>query len=885
MRTCPACNAELAEADLRCPGCGHLLANAERLRVIFKSRQSLRRQLEACLVHRGLLLPRAQSFAPDTAVQLVLVLPEDEGEVPLMARVVGVVEKPARANAPYDVQLELLDLDPAKEEILRRVAGAAEAAPAAAPVAPPRAPPGQQSLDTALGSTELDALLDELLRPCEPPSRLEQNAEVAAVAEPQPVYGREKLPEEVAQHLTDFTLHLVQAVTKSSYYTAEHREAEKAKGGLYASFSELVTERPEVTFHAHTTAEKRAMLVYGVFDEPTDLSRAMLKGMAEIYIPKLSHYFESKGLVSISFKRALDESEFHRFVDLLASPAGKGAGAGDRMIQKLAESRIHHISLVVQEDRLAGRHLSWRVEMTLTRLKKDLSVIPLYEHLSEAELQRIRLEVFRDVIRPLRQVNLIRELLENCDLVVAEVEGLSAENLAEMESQILSSVTKEALPALLEGLVEDIVEAKRAGGERMDQLLRLTRRVAQQLTQAQVEDLENAFRVLLEKGMLSRHELPAFVQQKLRIEHNRDVFLTIQDELLQCFDAEPSCEKYRKYLQLFETIFPELLAPTNIPAAARILEHASSHRDAPAPFEARSDLAEAWFPHLVASSLGGALVERLPKTDKVEREALLDLARGVGEAVAPVLFTLLRECESVSCRQDLARALVDLKHQSLHYLNQEFVDPNLPSDYLCELLGILAQVGSLDSEPLVSGFRRHADARVRVAALNVAETLALPECERWAIDALGDRDRVVQEASLKLLFDRRSTAPELFGYCGRILSHLDESLEGMARRICAALCGYDRGEHRKRSVALLLAVLADGPAKGGGLWSSLRRSLADDSGCIPVKIAACHALGRLRANEASEVLERLGEAKHAALKQAARHALDQIERPGESLNP
>jgi hypothetical protein len=376
---------------------------------------------------------------------------------------------------------------------------------------------------------------------------------------------------------------------------------------------------------------------------------------------------------------------------------------------------------------------------------------------------------------------------------------------------------------------------------------------------------------------LSRHELPAFVQQKLKIEHDRDVFLKIQDELLQRFDAERDCETYRKYLQLFEAIFPELLEPTNVPAAARILEHVSSHRDAPAPFEARPDLAEAWFPHLVASSLGGALVERLPKADKLEREALLALVRGVGDPIVPILFTLLRECEIASCRQALTQALADLKHHSLPYLNQEFADPNLPSDYLCELLGILTQVGSLDSEALVSELRRHPDAQVRVAALNVAAALAFPECERWALAALDDRDRAVQEASLKLLFERRSTAPELFGYCGRILSHLDDSLEGMARRICAALSGYGQGEHRKRSVALLLAVLAEGPAKGGGLLSSLRRSLADDSGCIPVKIAACHALGRLRAKEAAEVLERLTKEKHNALKQAARHALEQIE--------
>jgi hypothetical protein len=552
------------------------------------------------------------------------------------------------------------------------------------------------------------------------------------------------------------------------------------------------------------------------------------------------------------------------------------AGAADGIVQKLAELRIHHISLVVHEDRLAGRQLSWRVEMALTRLKKDLSVIPLYEDLSEADLQRIRLQVFRDVVRPLRQVNLVRELLENCDLVVAAVDELSEENLAEMEAQILASVTEESLPALLEGLADDIVEAKRAGGERTEQLLRLTRRVAQQLTRKQVEDLQNAFRLLLENRVLSREELPAFVQQKLALEHDTEVFLRFQDEMLRRLDAVRDGEQYRKHLHLFETIFPELLARADVSPAARVLGRVSGHRTLPAPFETRGELADAWLTHLVASSLGGELVEQLPVADKVKREALLDLAREVGETVVPILFAVLRECESAPCRQDLVRTLTELKASSLPFLSQEMSEASLPSVYLCELLGILAQVGDLDSTELASRLLRHDDAQVRIAALRAASELEPSRRESWAIDALDDRDREVQEAALKLLFERRSTAPKFFGFCGRILSHLDEEHEGMALRICAALTGYDPGEERARRAALLLAALGDAGEQGGGLWSSLRRSLAGEPTFLPVKIAACQALGRIRASEAADVLTQLSKHNHPALKQAAARALEQI---------
>jgi hypothetical protein len=53
----------------------------------------------------------------------------------------------------------------------------------------------------------------------------------------------------------------------------------------------------------------------------------------------------------------------------------------------------------------------------------------------------VRLRVFREAVRPLRQVNRVRELPENWDLVVAEVDELSQENLAEMQAQIPASVS------------------------------------------------------------------------------------------------------------------------------------------------------------------------------------------------------------------------------------------------------------------------------------------------------------------------------------------------------------------------------------------------------------------------------------------------------------
>jgi hypothetical protein len=888
MRSCPECDAELSGREGRCPQCGCRCAVGPVWKLVFKSPESLRRHFDLYLVHHRLVVPRSEPVEPDTLVPLRLVLPDDGGELLLTGKVADTLEQPPRARTPYDVRVELLDLDADKEETLRRVAsgsapagasqpqgvGAPPSTADAVPTPKPRAPPSLPPADP--DAADPDARVDALIQRWEPPRPPEATASEAEPAPPEAPRARERLPEELAKDLTDFTLHFVRAVTKSSYYTADHREAGKAKLGLYASFTTLVAERPEITFYTRKIGERSSVLVYGIFDEPTDLAQAMLKGTSEIYIPKLSHYFEANGLLSISFKRDLSEEEFHQFVDLLASPASAATGGTNGIVHRLAENRIHNISVVVVEDRIGGRGLSWRVEMALTRLKKDLSVIPLYEHLSEEELRRVRLQVFRDVVRPLRQVGLIRELLENCERVVEEVEEFSEDQFAEIETQLLACVPEESLPALLGGLVDDVAEAKRESQEQMDRLLQLARRVALQLSHEQAKNLEDAFRVLLKDEVLVLEELPLFLQRKFTAERDADRFLKLEERILARFGRESVPEKYRKYLDFFEFIFPELLSRADPSRTIAIVEHVSKHRLSPSSFEQRPEWAATWLEQIIYSSLAESLVRELSQADKLKREALLELCRRLGDETVPILFRALSRCENVLIRQALNEVLAELKYASRAFLRSELGQPDLPVDYLLELLRILSRVGDARSTELAAPLLGHEDPAVRIEALSTARALDAAFGEARTLAALSDADPKVQAAALKALFDAGSTAPALFAFCERILGGLSESNEGTARLICSRLAGYEQGEARQRCVALLRMALGETQEKGGGWLSSLKRSMAGEPSHAAVRVAACQALGRLRAKEAGEALGHLAKQATPALKRAALHALERI---------
>lgn len=861
---CPACGAEVPEDAGTCPACRKTLSDAPVWRVTFPSEDSLCRHYERTLVHHGLVVPRARAEVPDTTVRLHLVLPDARGDLWLMGRVVGVNDRPERPRAPYDIQLELTDID------AQALAALAPGGPA--PQSRPntdRSPPAPRRGGPA-ASHDLDAFVDELLRRrrIPPPDEPELSAERPP---PEPE-TRACLPEELARELTEFTTRFVRAVTKSSYYTAEHQEAGKAKLGIYRAFTALVAGHPEVTFYARRAGERFTLLVYGVFEEPADLARAMMPGQAELYIPKLAHYFESNAIVSISLKPSLGEDDFHRFIDVLASPGGSGSIA-----ERLAARRIHDISVVVADDQIRGHGLSWRVEMALTRLKKDLSVIPLYEHLSEEELAQIRLQVFRDVLRPLRHVDLIRELLENCDRFIDEVEEFAVGQLAEIEAQVLASVPDDLLPPLLEGFADDIGAAKTEGSDELERLLRLARRVVEQLRPEQARTLEDAFRKLLAEHVLEPEELPELLRRKFTIERDAHHFCELRERILERLDLETQPRKYQALLDHFESILPELPSRADPAPAVALVDRVAGHRESRPPFPERPALARAWLDRVVHGPVARALAGQLALADKVKRETLSDLCRRLGDEIAPVLIDSLSACDQAGGRQAIAAVLSDLGHASLSPLRGALAREDLPDEARVDLLRVLGAVGGPEEAALLASALSHPDPLVRIEALATACRLAPEAGESHALAALGDGNARVRDAALKLLFERRSPAAELFAFCRRILESSEAGDEALVRRICGGLGGYAQGEGRDRAVALLGAVLVEARAQRSGLWSSFKRSVQGNSGDEARGVAACHALGKLRAREAREVLEDLARHGSPALQRAARHGIELLE--------
>ena len=119
--------------------------------------------------------------------------------------------------------------------------------------------------------------------------------------------------------------------------------------------------------------EKRNILVDGPLPETQQLSGLMTRGMAEVYVPRLSNFLERKDLISLTLKETMTEEEFSVFVDVMSEPsfATLDNTTKAQFMNRLRESEITHISFVFNEDLVAeDRKLPWRAQLSISRLRK-----------------------------------------------------------------------------------------------------------------------------------------------------------------------------------------------------------------------------------------------------------------------------------------------------------------------------------------------------------------------------------------------------------------------------------------------------------------------------------------------------------------------------------
>ncbi|NIR43599.1 MAG: HEAT repeat domain-containing protein [Gemmatimonadetes bacterium] len=698
---------------------------------------------------------------------------------------------------------------------------------------------------------------------------------------------------EAYSELSKFTLALIQAMLRTGYYAAEHPEAQKSIAGLYESFRRLVEDRSELTYLIVEQRDSYEIAIEGYSSTPLSLYEVMMRGMAELFTPKFLDFFKRWSLLSFSIKADTSADDFYKFIELMSQvpTAGSGGGGGagkasERLTQALADHNILHISTVFKHDMVGReRHLPWRVRLALTRLRRDLRVLPLYRKASPEQISRIKLQIIDDVIRPVRTPALLKDFLINYDLIAADISVLQE---SEVEHEICANLNDGMLVSTAQEIIGELEKLKDYPAEEFpwgesvavvkERHLAALRDLATTLCQ-RASTLEHEFvQALVDQKVLSFQELPKELRQAVETRHLAETFIARRDKYLNYLRSPTAGETTQKLCATLYRIAPDLVVRSHYETLAMVLEIVEQGRENPRTARFFGQLAAFLGKALNHEAIISHLLADLPQQEKQEREHLVKVIAFLGEPMIPGLVHAYGKAEEKGVRISAFEALKRIGPKALDQFLARL--GQMESDWAM-VRHALSEVGEMGDPALarsLTGFAHHPNPHVRHTCLTALFKLIGPAAEEQFVAGLRDEEAGVRQTAVSHLGAIESRHPDLLAFVERVLvpDENQEELEkdGVVIEICRALARFTKSD-QERAAAQRYLIGAIRPVRAKGMLGKLKKP-APRFG-EHVEQAALEALATIGTLDAIEPIEELATADDA-LADAARAAIERIKR-------
>ena len=684
--------------------------------------------------------------------------------------------------------------------------------------------------------------------------------------------------------LTEFVLHLVQAFLRTGYYTPEHPESVKAKEGLYQQFRDLFEGEDELAFLIREEQEKQEVLVEGILPEAQRLGRMMLRGMGELYVPKFVKYLERKDLISLTLKSRMGQTEFTRFIDVMSEPSladTRRRQDKDRFAQALESRRIFNISYVFSGELLGSdREMPWRARITLSRMIKELKMIPHFQKMWGQELQEIRRHLLRDALRPIRQSDLLCAILRNSDLAA------TGENQEEViEEEIIAFLQRHFLPGTGKIFLREHLDLKQLrkqdAFERKSD--RLVRKICHRLKEAGSPDAENLLEEYFRHDLIDLDDLTPALRDRILIEKLTDKFLSYTEGFFQQLDQAKEKEKFLKTALSFVKIIPELIRRDRYPEILRILEVLKKH------FHERrmwSLLAGHVLEEIGAGSIPLLLQEKFLSAKKEARTAIIPIFISLEIGAIPNLLAILTTSDDQWVRKNACEALIQIGPVAAAHLVKEIEKEQTSVETICDILRVLGEIKSKEWKgPLLEVLRRyvtHEDPRLREQALHSLCQIGGTEGEKIFLSGLDDLNLAVQKKAAWCLGMVKSVrgVEKILGILNRISTAPSPQTEQLETQIYHSLGLFGNLTLAGSTIEqVLLEVLNKRGFKQ--LWGLFQKNPLSE----PSLMAISDALGKIGTRDSIKTLTKLAKSQEGPLASRVKEGLKRIEEREETLTP
>ena len=690
-------------------------------------------------------------------------------------------------------------------------------------------------------------------------------------------------PEEVERlqklqsKLTDFILHIVQAFLRTGYYTPDHPESIKAKEGLYQQFKSLFEREDEVAFLARDDQEQKEVLIEGILPEAQRLSRMMMRGMGELYIPKFVNYLERKDLVSLTMKSRMEQTEFTQFIDLMSDPSFLDTHRKedkDRFISALYKYGISNISFVFNEEMVLApdREMPWRARVTLSRMKKELKMIPFFQKMSGQELQTIRKRLLEDAIRPLRSTELIYSVVQNSDLA----------STPENREEVIEDVLVTFLPSiyfvgttkvyLREHLNLKKLQKKDHFEAKSDRLLK---KFIVRLKGVSTQEAENLLEEFFRNQLVNLEDLTPALRDKILLEKLTDKFLKYTEQFYQQLDQAKDKEKFITIASSFVKILPELIRRERYTEVLQIVDTLKQHF--------HKKMMWALLAGQVLEEIGKGpvpvmLEEKFLTAKKEVRAAIIPIFSALEVGSIPNLLNILRKSQDQWVRKNACEALIQIGTVAAVHLLKELEQQQTSVETACDILRVLGEIKSEQwKAPLIKILKKHVThehPKLKEQALHTFCLIGGKEGEDIFLSSLSDKSLEVQKRAIWCLGMIKSTrgAEKMVEILKQIPNTPSPQMDQLETQIYSALglTGNQTIEGRTTEQILIEIVEKRGMKQWMGLFQ--KNPLSEMA-----LETICTALGRIGTERSIKILGKVEKSCEDTLLPKIKEALRKIQ--------
>ena len=669
-------------------------------------------------------------------------------------------------------------------------------------------------------------------------------------------------PEEVERlqklqaKLTDFLLHLIQAFLRTGYYTPDHPESVRAKEGLFQQFKTLFEAEDELTFLVREEQEQKEILVEGLLPEAQRLSRMMMRGMGELYVPKFAQYLERKDLISLTLKSRMGQTEFTRFIDIMSDPSlidTRRKQDKERFTQVLLSRGILNISFIFNEELLAPeREMPWRARVTLSRIRKDLKMIPLFQKMLKQEIQYIQRNLLRDALRPNRQSDLLCAILGNSDLAAtseSREEFIEDEIIAFLQKQYLLGTSRIFLREHL-----DLKQLKKGDAfeKKSD---RLVKKVSYRLKEVGTKEAENILEEFFRNQLIGLEDLTPALKNKILLERLTDKFLSYTDQFFQQLDQATEKEKFLSVAISFVKIIPELIRRDRYSEILRILQTLKKYFHEKKMWAL---LAGQIIEEIGKGTIPLLLQEKFLTCKKETRIAIVPIFASLEVGAIPPLLTILKSSEDQWVRKNACEALIQIGPVAAVHLLKELSLQETSMETTRDIFRVLGEIKSREwKAPLMELLRRytaHENPKLKEQALHTLCQVGGSEGEEIFLANLSDLDLDVQKRAIWCLGMIKSTkgVEKMMGKLKQISTTPSPNMDQLETQIYYAFgtSGNLTVEGKTLEQILLETLEKRGLKKW---WDPFQKNFLTDRSLG----AIFDALGKIGTKESANVLNKL----------------------------